>query len=88
MKNVSEFEVGAREFSTSQMVPALTKKGYMGRALREENPGGETSILVDDELLGIVSRRARDADWVMRLLGFMRESATEMLSAIEKAQRQ
>jgi hypothetical protein len=86
VKNVSEVEMRAREFAESQMIPTLTKKGYMGRAYREQNPGGETSILVDDELIGIVSRRANDADRVLRMLEFMRESATELLSTVEKAQ--
>ena len=86
VKNVAEFEVKAGEFARSQMVPALGQKGYMGRAYREENPGGETSILVDDELISIVAWRAKDADRVLRMLEMMRESATGLLSAIEKAQ--
>ena len=88
VKNVSELELGAREFVTSQVIPALAKRGYMGRAFREEKPDGETSILVDDELVGIVSKRARDTDRVLNQLEAMKETATELLSAIEKAQRQ
>jgi hypothetical protein len=85
---VSELELGARDFVTTQMVPALVKRGYMGRAFREEKPSGETSILFDDELVGIVSRRARDTDSVLNSLENMKVTATEMLSAIEESQRQ
>ena len=88
IKNVSELELGAREFVASQVIPALAKRGYMGDAFREEKPDGETSILVDDELMGIVSKRARDTDRVLNRLEAMKETATELLSAIEKAQRQ
>ena len=88
VKNVEEFEVLARDFARFQMIPVLSKKGYMGQANRNwERPGGNTSILVDDELIGIVSRRAGDADFIVRMLEGMKERATEMLSAIEKAQR-
>ena len=88
VKNVAEFEVKAGEFARSQIIPTLARKGYMGRAYREQNPDGETSILVDDELIGIVSLRAFEADRILRSLEVMRGNATELLSAIEEAQRQ
>ncbi len=85
---VLEMEEAAREFARSQMIPALNKKGYMGRAFREEHPGGETSILVDDELVGIVSKRAYETERILYVLEILKERATELLSAIEKAQSQ
>ena len=85
---VLEMEVAAGEFARSQMIPALNKKGYMGRAFREQHPVGETSILVDDELVGIVSKRAYQAESILRVIEIVRESASELLSAIEKAQKQ
>ena len=70
------------------MVPTLVKKGYMGRAYIQEDPSDATSIIVDDELIGIVALRADDANGILRVLEFMRESATELLTAIEQAQNE
>jgi hypothetical protein len=90
VKNVAEFEAKAGEFARSQMVPALTKRGHMGTALRHrrERPDGETSVIVDDELVGIVSFRAAEADFILGALERMKNSASELLSAIEHAQTQ
>ena len=60
----------------------------MGRAFRQENPVGATSILVDDELVGIVSRRAYEADRILRSLEILKGNATKLLAAIEQAQEQ
>ena len=88
VKNVAESEANAGEFARSQMLPALTKRGYMGAALRfrREPRDGRTSLIVDDELVGIVSFRAADTDFIIGTLERMRDSASELLSAIEHAQ--
>ena len=85
---VAETEIGAREYAKSQLIPALTKRGDMGRALRAEHPDGEISIIVDDELVGIMSKRAADADFILGMLEHMRAAADELLFAIEQAKNQ
>ena len=87
-EQVLENEIEAREFARSQMVPVLTRRGYMGRAFSQENPAGATSILVDDELVGIVSRRAYQTDRILGLLEILKGNATKLLAAIEQAQEQ
>jgi hypothetical protein len=87
-EQVLENEIEAREFARTQMVPVLTKKGYMGGAFSQENPVGATSILVDDELVGIVSRRAHQANRILGLLEILKGNATKLMAAIENAQEQ
>jgi len=85
---ILEMEIDARDFARSQLIPVLSRKGYMGRAFRTQHPDGETSIIVDNELLGLMSKRAYGADRILAMIDVLKESASQLLLAIENTQDQ
>lgn len=132
LAQVTESELGARDFTNEILFPNLIKRGNIGplliveekagaeksdaprnravtepesnadesvktgqrndnaplsvRLARRFNGAGETPILVDNELKGIIAQRIREAGRSAQTLSELENSANRLISAIEEAQ--
>ena len=80
---VNETDLSAREFTQTQLAPALMRRGNMGPAY--SNAAGTTALRVDDEIVGILAARLNSAEFVLRMHDQLRTSANDVILAIEDA---
>jgi len=86
LQQAEETELSARAFTTSQLQPAFIRRGNMGPVRMETNPDGFTTMIIDEELVGLVAARAGNTAQVMRSLDNLKAAANDVVVAIEKAQ--
>lgn len=89
---VAETEISARQFVVTQLLPALVRRGNMGPAFVDSDPFGNTgpdgvtTVMVDEELVGLVAHRAGNTAFVMHTLDELKVAANDVVVAIEEAQ--
>jgi hypothetical protein len=88
LQQVEETEVNARAFMATQLDPALNTRGNFGPVRMDTDPDGFTAIMIDEELIGLVAKRARNTRFVIGTLDRLKAAANDVVIAIEKAQNE
>ena len=66
------------------MGPAFMGSGPFGNTY----PDGVTTVIVDEELVGLVAQRAGNTAFVVHTLDALKAAANDVVIAIEKAQNE
>jgi hypothetical protein len=84
-QQVEETELTARKLLLEQLVPALVRRGNMGPSFNNGDPNGITTVIVDEELLGLVAHRASYTSFVIRTLNQLEQATNDVIVAVEQA---
>ena len=97
---LSESQQDARRVTYEILIPALSERGNLGKPLssaqgrvtdaqrraRLEAITGESSLHIDNEIIGLVADRIRHIEGTIRSVETLRSSTQSVISAIEQAE--
>lgn len=89
---LSESQQDARRTTLEILIPALSARGNLSkplsihpnRAASSEPVTGESSILIDNEIIGLVADRIRNIKGTIRAVEILRSSTQDVITAIEQ----